>query len=45
VTEEAKDAVDYLSDTACTLVGGFPGAFRWEPDTYPAGPSGDRPRG
>jgi hypothetical protein len=41
--EESKDVVDYFSDTAGTLVSGFPGAFRGQLDTSPARHSSYRP--
>jgi len=43
VKEESNDVVDNFSDTAGTLVSGFPGAFWWQPDTSPARHSSDRP--
>jgi len=43
--EGSSDVVDHFSDIAGTLVSGFPGAFRWEPDTSPARRSSYRARG
>lgn len=43
--EGSSDVVDHFSDIADTLVSGFPGAFRWEPDTSAACRSSDRARG